>query len=85
MSLEDLLFPENAALSWLPPPSIKGQFVSFLKPLLPCLDLGAPGYLGRAGLPLYIIGCLYRRENYKQIKLHKLKIQVPMMKSGVTE
>lgn len=44
MSLEDLLFPENAALSWLPPPSIKGQFVSFLKSLLPCLELGAPGH-----------------------------------------
>lgn len=45
MSLADLLFPENAALSWLPPPSIEGQFVSFLKALLPCLDRGAPGHL----------------------------------------
>lgn len=49
------------------------------------MDLGAAGHLGRVGLLLCKIGCLCIRENYKQIKLYKLNIRVPVIKSLVTE
>lgn len=77
--------PENATLSWLILPSIKGQFVSFLKSLFPCLDLGAPVHLEKVGLLFCRIGCLHIRDNYKQIKLHKLKVWVPVIKPVVIE
>jgi hypothetical protein len=76
--------PGNAAQGWLVPPSIKANLSLSLN-FFPCLDLGAPGHLERVDLLCYKTGCFCIGENYKWVKLYKLKIHVPIIKSLVIE